>query len=156
MRDWFRGLGGQITEITMCDYSLHAVASRPAKVGERLMSTTFRGTETRGFATADDLNTAVCLMPGTELVFDSNVRVSSGFLFKRKIECNTARFREIDEDQPYRHHDALEMADGQVVLVTDLCPGQYATVLQLPATAQPEHKPVAQPEQIATEADTVW
>ena len=34
----------------MCDYSLHAVASRPAKVGETLITTTFRGTSTRGFA----------------------------------------------------------------------------------------------------------
>ena len=26
----------------MCDYSLHAVASRPAKVGEMLITTSFR------------------------------------------------------------------------------------------------------------------
>jgi hypothetical protein len=31
------------------------------------------------------------------------------------------------------HHDALEFPDGQVVLVTRLCAGQSATVLQLPA-----------------------
>ena len=34
----------------MCDYSLHAVASRPAKAGETLITTTFRGSGTRGFA----------------------------------------------------------------------------------------------------------
>ena len=28
----------------MCDYSLHAVRSRPAEVGEQLVTTTFRGT----------------------------------------------------------------------------------------------------------------
>jgi hypothetical protein len=33
------------------------------------------------------------------------------------------------------HHDALEFSDGQVVLVTRLCAGQRATVLQLPAGA---------------------
>ena len=124
----------------MCDYSLHAVASRPAKVGERLVSTKFRGTETKGFAAPDDMTTAVCLLPGTELAFDANVQAASGFLFKRTSASNTARFREIDEDQSYRHHDALELADGQIFLVTDLCPGQCATVLQLPATAQPERK----------------
>ena len=32
----------------MCDYSLHAVASRPAKVGETLVTTTFRGTACNG------------------------------------------------------------------------------------------------------------
>jgi hypothetical protein len=31
------------------------------------------------------------------------------------------------------HHDALEFADGKVVLVTRLREGQKATVLQLPA-----------------------
>jgi hypothetical protein len=36
------------------------------------------------------------------------------------------------------HHDALEFPDGQVVLVTRLCVGQRATVLQLPASVRPE------------------
>ena len=31
------------------------------------------------------------------------------------------------------HHDALEFPDGEVVLVSRLCEGQRATVLQLPA-----------------------
>ena len=31
------------------------------------------------------------------------------------------------------HHDALEFPDGQVILLTRLCEGQRATVLQLPA-----------------------
>jgi len=34
----------------MCDYSLHAVASRPAEVAETLVSTKFRSTATRGFS----------------------------------------------------------------------------------------------------------
>jgi hypothetical protein len=33
----------------MCDYSLHAVASRPAQVGETLITTAFPRTSTRGF-----------------------------------------------------------------------------------------------------------
>lgn len=36
------------------------------------------------------------------------------------------------------HHDALEFPDGQVVLLTRLCEGQPATVLQLPAAARAE------------------
>lgn len=141
----------------MCDYSLHAVAARPAKVGERLISTKFRGTETRGFAAPEDLTTAVCLMPGTELAFESNVQVSSGLLFRRTTSSNTARFREIDEDQPCQHHDALELADGQIVLVTDLCPGQFATVLQLPVTAQPEPaEKKTQEEPRPAEAGLIW
>ena len=37
---------------------------------------------------------------------------------------------------PAAHHDALEFPDGRTVLLTHLCEGQTATVLQLPA--QPE------------------
>ena len=58
----------------MCDYSLHLVASRPAKVGDKLVSTSFPDTTTRGFASVDDCNVAVCLLPGTELAFEKEVR----------------------------------------------------------------------------------
>jgi hypothetical protein len=33
----------------------------------------------------------------------------------------------------HAHHDALEFPDGKIVLLTHLCKGQRATVLQLPA-----------------------
>ena len=69
----------------MCDYSLERVASRPARVGDKLISTSFPHTITRGFASVDV------------------------------------------------HHDALEFPDGKTVLLTQLCKGQRATVLQLPA-----------------------
>ena len=39
------------------------------------------------------------------------------------------------------HHDALEFPDGSIVLVTDLCEGQHATVLQLPSTGRPATEP---------------
>jgi hypothetical protein len=44
-----------------------------------------------------------------------------------------ARFRKVNNEQPHLHHDALEFPDGQIVLLTRLCEGQHATVLQLPA-----------------------
>ena len=53
----------------MCDYSLHAVASRPAQVGETLITTTFPRTTTRGFASESEPEIAVCMLPGTELAF---------------------------------------------------------------------------------------
>ena len=34
--------------------------------------------------------------------------------------------------KPSFHHDALEFPDGEIVLLTRLCEGQHATVLQLP------------------------
>src|SRR5829696_1482875 len=58
----------------MCDYSLHAVATRPAQVGETLITTTFRGTSTRGFASEREPAVAVCMLPGTELAFAEDIR----------------------------------------------------------------------------------
>ena len=52
----------------MCDYSLHYVASRPAKVGDKLITTRFRESSTRGFAAVGEPNVAVCLLPGTEIL----------------------------------------------------------------------------------------
>ena len=45
-------------ESPMCDFSLHSVRSRPAKVGDKLVTRDF-GTGTRGFADVDHLGMAV-------------------------------------------------------------------------------------------------
>ena len=52
----------------MCDYSLHNVKTRPAKVGDKLVTRSF-GTGTRGFSASEDASLAVCVLPGTELSF---------------------------------------------------------------------------------------
>jgi hypothetical protein len=119
----------------MCDYSLQNVMSRPAKVGDKLTTRHF-GTGTRGFAAQENSAMAVCVLPGTELAFNEEVAIPAiGFLWiKRKtIGHKTAIFRQINTDIPRTHHDALEFPDGKVVLLTSLCEGQQATVLQLPA-----------------------
>ena len=67
----------------MCDYSLHAVATRPAKVGETLITTTFRGTSTRGFASESEPAVAVCMLPGTELAFADNVKYDNRWIWTR-------------------------------------------------------------------------
>ena len=133
----------------MCDYSLQNVASRPAKVGDRLVSTGFPQTSTRGFASIDDRRVAVCLVPGTELSFEAEVKYNSAMMFPRKVEHRVAKFNKINTG-PSLHHDALEFPDGQVVLLTNLCSGQQATVLQLPAgLSKPQvatsHAPVQAP-----------
>ena len=51
----------------MCDYSLDLVASRPAKVGDELVTTQFKNSITPGFAAIGEPNVAVCLLPGTEV-----------------------------------------------------------------------------------------
>jgi hypothetical protein len=128
----------------MCDYSLHSVATRPAQIEDKLVTTKFKKSITRGFAADGEPHVAVCLLPGTEIAFEENVECEPSFgvgiLPNKKIKQRLARFRQINMDIPVTHHDALEFPDGQVVLVTRLCEGQRATVLQLPAVARPESR----------------
>jgi hypothetical protein len=119
----------------MCEYSLHNVASRPAKVGDKLVVTEFANSITRGFAAVGEPGVAVCLCPGTELAFDDDVQHVRAFSLRGEARVNhkVARFRQLNVNNPHVHHDALEFPDGQEVLVTRLLAGQTATVLQLPA-----------------------
>jgi hypothetical protein len=135
----------------MCDYSLKHLASRPAKVGDRLVSTKFTNTITRGFAAVGEPNLAVCLLPGTELAFEQDVKYDGPFgIPRRKKDQHVARFRRIDEEKPASHHDALEFPNGDTVLVTRLYEGQHATVLQLP----PGKRVAPRTEQTAEDAFT--
>jgi hypothetical protein len=122
----------------MCDYSLQTVRSRPAKVGDKLTTRDF-GTCTRGFAAAEDAGVAVCVPPGTELAFSNAVTLEDPFILGwkvKKLDYATAIFRQVNKNEPFKHHDALEFPDGRIVLLTRLREGQQATVLQLPAQLQ--------------------
>lgn len=52
---------------------------------------------------------------------------------ERAVNYHTAIFRQVNKDKVAAHHDALGFPDGRLVLLTMLCEGQQATVLQLPA-----------------------
>jgi len=122
----------------MCDYSLQHVASRPAKVGDVLVTTKFNDSITRGFSAVGEPGMAVCLLPGTEIAFENDVEYDHFLaLFRnRKVGATVAQFRKIDPDREHVHHDALEFPNGKIVLLTQLSEGQRATVLQLPAAAR--------------------
>jgi hypothetical protein len=138
----------------MCDYSLHQVRTRPAKVGDKLFTRRFMS-GTGGFAAPEDVNVAVCVLPGTELSFAYEVRRSSLWPWtNRTIQNRTAIFRQVSLNNPHTHHDALEFADGEIVLLTYLMEAQQATVLQLPAaprgsTAQQQEAAVMASDQNA-------
>jgi hypothetical protein len=123
----------------MCDYSLHAVASRPAKVGETLVITGFRGTSTRGFAAKDQLGVAVCLLPGTELAFEQEVKYSLQWFSTRHTGFCVARFCKVEPRAPEQHRDALSFPDGSTVLVNTMSEGQHARVIQLPVVGQEQN-----------------
>jgi hypothetical protein len=121
----------------MCDYSLQNVASRPAKVGDRLTTRDF-GTGTHGFAASENDQVAVCVLPGTELAFANPVECRPAGLLawlRKRLDHRTAIFRQINKKRVAAHHDALEFPDGQLALLTSLEEGQEAVVLQLPTRA---------------------
>lgn len=127
----------------MCDYSLTNVQARDAIVGDKLVVRDF-GTGTRGFAPADGIGReAVCLRPGTEIAFVKEIECYGAggmlpWLRNNKTEHKVAIFRQINRDKVSVHHDALELPDGKVMLLTLLAEGQHATVLQLPAMPKTE------------------
>jgi hypothetical protein len=145
----------------MCDYSLHHVATRPAKTEDKLVTTKFTNSITRGFTAIGEPNVAVCLLPGTEIAFMSDVECEPmfgiGILPTKKVGQRVARFRQVNTDHPNVHHDALEFPDGQVVLLTRLCAGQTASVLQLPAAGHPgetaERAENAEPARVTLDED---
>ena len=130
----------------MCDYSLDFVASRPAKVGDKLVSTQFNNSFTRGFAAVGEPNVAVCLLPGTEVAFEEEAEYARGlglipsWICGKKLGAKVAQFRQVNKNKPNVHHDALEFPDGEIVLLHSLREGQHATVLQLPAALRTAEK----------------
>jgi hypothetical protein len=138
----------------MCDYSLEHVKSRPASIGDKLVTKRF-GT-TAGLGDIKDteaglLATAVCLLPGTEIAFDEPVKIMRYNPLTQMneapiLENKTARFRQVDKELPFTHHDALEFGDGQLFKLNELISSQTCTVLQMPA--QPKTEVKAQEQQL--------
>lgn len=127
----------------MCDYSLKHLASRPAKVDDKLEVSRFSGTMSTGFVGPENATMPVCVLPGTELAFEENIATGNTWLIsfgRKEYEHKTARFRQVNVEQPHTHHDALELPDGEILLLNNLTIGQRATVLQLPAAPRTEEE----------------
>src|SRR5947199_8160638 len=112
----------------MCDYSLHSVRTRPAKVGEKLVTHNF-GTGTRGFAAPEDCSVAVCVLPGTELAFEAPVKYQTTFMLRSNTGDTFAIFRQINRCALHVNHDSLDFADGEIVLVSSLFQWLNVTVI---------------------------
>lgn len=139
----------------MCDYSLEAIKSRPARIGDELVTHAFFGSHnfgTVGFRAADDPSKgaearAVCLRPGTEVKFEGPLerlgysvimpgrwdRLKKFFRAPPPPEPVTATFTKRNPQNPKEHHDGFLLANGRFILINDLRPGQRATVLTIPA-----------------------
>jgi hypothetical protein len=69
------------------------------------------------------------------------VKYDNRWIWTRTVNTRVGKFGKIDPHIHDRHHDAIEFADGNYVLVTQLCEGQRVTVLQLPVVNQPASQP---------------
>jgi hypothetical protein len=134
----------------MCDYSLQAFKSRPAKIEDKLVVHNF-GAGTAGLADANDpaREHAVCILPGTELALDPALVLSGDGIIRRTLEMmkiaepakpgeNVATFIQINKGMERMHHDALRFSNGAERLLTSLPVGTEVTVLQLPAEPKNE------------------
>jgi hypothetical protein len=67
------------------------------------------------------------------MAFEREIEGQSGFWMRpKKLGSKVARFRRVNQDFQAAHHEALELPNGQIMLLTRLCDGQFATVIQLP------------------------
>ena len=129
----------------MCDYSLMHVASRDAKVEDVLKTSAFIGTTSHGFTPVGEPNVACCVRPGTEIAFTETIKYRETWVMTyADTGQKLARFRQVNLENKHVHHDALELADGRIIMLNDLEPGQTATVLQLPAAPQTADEAKAQ------------
>src|SRR5260221_1642680 len=126
---YYRGLPRE-EFLDMCDYSLHSVRTRPAKVGEKLVTHNF-GTGTRGFAAPEDCSVAVCILPGTELAFEKPVKYHATLMCRANTGHTVAIFRQINKGPLHVDHDALEFPDANIVLLTRVYEGQNAPSVTL-------------------------
>lgn len=120
----------------MCEYSLLTAKSRSAKKGDKLVSKTIG--HSVGFVDQKDRETAVCLLPGTEVAFggiEVKYRSKDGGIMANKP---TATFAEVPVEnsissEPGSHYDALRFPDGTIVKLRQLLADQEASVASLPA-----------------------
>lgn len=114
----------------MCDYSVQAAKTRDARIGDKLVTSSFGRGHVGFMEEGGNPHTATCLKPGTELAFEGPVYNTQmpGVLLP-----NTAKFTQVNHNNPNILHDVLEFPNGNRVWLAYTFTGVKATVLQLPA-----------------------
>jgi hypothetical protein len=112
------------------------VTSPLAKVGDRVVTIGFASSSGGGFAFVENRDATVCLLPGTELRFDRSTRYFHNLRHLRFGGQKVAWFLRCSTDESRSSFDALELADGRIVMLSELAAGQTATVLQVPPPEQ--------------------
>jgi hypothetical protein len=96
------------------------------------------GTGTTGFCDPVDPDTAVCVLPGTELSFEAPVAIVEYGTEPTITTHRVAVFAQVSKEILHTHHDQVQFPDGTSAMLNRLLVGQHVTVLQLPATPTTE------------------
>lgn len=118
----------------MCDYSLTALRTRPAQVGEEYVTHRFPG-GTIGFASPGDCTTAVCMQADTRLRLRG---IPEDLRSKYRIGPDEEVIFVRLTRGPY--HDGIRFGNGVEVLLQELSPGIGATITKSLAQAIKEIK----------------
>jgi len=122
--------------------------TRTARVGDKLITTDLVESGLSGFALAERPEVPVSLIPGTELRFDKDIHYYHRFSGLRFcVSHKTARFRQF-LDGTSASGGSLELADGRIVMLTELAAGQSATIVQVPPS-----EPSSQGGSVGTKSD---
>jgi hypothetical protein len=101
----------------MCDYSLEAYRSRPARIGERYETSRFES-YTVGFVAPGDRATAVCMACDTKLRLEGIPEgIQRAFGVSANEEVTFVRF------ENRRHHDGVRFTNGSQISLQELGPG---------------------------------
>jgi hypothetical protein len=104
-------------EVTMCDYSLEAYRSRPARLGERYNTHLFES-HSIGFVAPGDASTAVCMECDMKLRLEG---IPERVQRAKRVSANEdATFTRIEKGF---HHDGVRFANGAEVTLQELGPG---------------------------------
>jgi hypothetical protein len=110
---------------------------RHAGIGDKLITKASTKSGCSGFGLVGEPGIPVHLSPGTELAFDKDIHYYHRFSAQRFcIEHKTARFRHLPSNVN-ADNDALELADGRLIMLTELAAGQTATVMKVPPLPPP-------------------
>ena len=121
----------------MCDYSLEMYASRPARAGEKYVTTRF-SSGSIGLASPGDCGTAVCVQYDTPLVLENipeHVRLGT---VGERADVVFARI------ETGAYHDAVAFSDGRLLSLQQLGVGVTVGVkalLDMPVLPLAESRP---------------
>jgi hypothetical protein len=104
----------------MCDYSLEAYRSRPARLGEKYETRLFKS-HSIGFVAPGDPSTAVCMECDMKLRLEG---IPERVQRTKRVSANEdVTFTRIENDS---HHDAVRFGNGAEVTLQQLGPGVKA------------------------------